>query len=116
MIPDFFVSYGQGVWRDLNWSKQTMVNGSNGKIEFQDSLGFYQMSSAVAADLNGDGQDEALMPINIQVLNKLQVKFLHNNIVAIEFTGNVAVELGLQNEGSSISSSPWIGDLGNNVF
>ena len=93
-----------------------MVNGSNGNIEYEDSLGFYQMTSAVVADLNGDGQDEVILPINTQVVNELQVKFFYNNIVAIEFTENVAVELGLQTEGSSISSTPWIGDLDNNGF
>ncbi len=115
-IPDFFVSYAQGVWPDISWSKQVMVNGSNGNIEYEDSLGFYQMTSAVVADLNGDGQDEVILPINSQVLNEFQMKYFHNNIVAIEFTENVAVDLGLQNEGSSISSTPWIGDLDNNGF
>lgn len=116
MIPDFFVSYGQGSWPYLSWSKQVMVNGSNGNIEFEDSLGFYQMTSAVVADLNGDGQDEVLLPVNFQVLNEFQMKFFHNNIVAFEFTENVAVELDLQNEGHSISSTPWIGDIDNNGF
>ena len=115
-IPDFFVSYGQGVWPDVSWSKQTMVNGSNGKIEFEDSLGFYQMTSAVVADLNGDGQDEVLLPINYQVLNEFQMKFFHNTIMAIEFSENVAVELDLHYEGNNISSTPWIGDLDNNGY
>jgi hypothetical protein len=113
---NLFVSYGQGVWPDLNWSKQTMVNGSNGNIEYEDSLGFYQMTSAVVADLNGDGQDEVILPINTQVLNEFQMKFFHNNIIAIEFTENVTAELDLQNEGNNISSTPWIGDLDNNGF
>jgi len=116
LIPDFFVSFSQGVWPELSWGKQIMVNGSNGEIEYLDSLGFYQMTSAVVADLNGDGQDEVVLPINTQVLNELQVQFFHNNIVAIEFTEKIAVELGLQNEGSSISSTPWIGDLDDNGF
>ncbi len=114
--PDFFVSYAQGVWPDLGWSKQIMVSGSDGKIEFEDTLGFYQMTSAVVADLNGDGQDEVLMPINYQVLNEFQMKFFHNNIMAIEFTEKVAAELDLQNEGNNISSTPWVGDLDHNGF
>jgi outer membrane protein assembly factor BamB len=116
MIPDFFVSYSQGSWPDISWSKQFMVNGRNGNIEYEDSLGFYQMTSAVAADLTGDGQDEVLLPVNFQVINEYQMKFFNNNIVAIEFTENIAVELDFQSEGSSISSTPWIGDLDNNGF
>jgi outer membrane protein assembly factor BamB len=116
MIPDFFVSYSQGSWPKLSWCQQFMVNGSNGQIEFEDSLGFYQMTSAVAADLNGDGQDEVLLPINYQVLNEFHMKFFYNDIVAIEFTGNLTAELDLQNEGNNLASTPWIGDLDNNGF
>jgi outer membrane protein assembly factor BamB len=115
-IPDIFVSYAQGVWPNLGWSKQIMVNGKNGNIEFEDTLGFYQMSSSVAVDLNGDGKDEVLMPINYQVLNEYQMKYFHNNIIAIEFTEKVAVELELQYEGNNLSSTPWIGDLDGNGF
>jgi len=78
--------------------------------------GIGSFSSPRVADLNGDGQDEVVLPINTQVMNELQAKFFHNNIVAIEFTEKIAVELGLQNEGSSISSTPWIGDMDNNGF
>ena len=93
-----------------------MVNGSNGNIEYEDSLGFYQMTSAVAADFNGDGQDEVLLPVNYQVLNEYQMKFFYNTIVFMEFTSKVTMDLDLHNEGSSISSTPWIGDLDNNGF
>lgn len=74
------------------------------------------MTSAVAADFNGDGQDEVLLPVNYQVLNEFQMKFFYNTLVAIEFTENVSVELDLHNQGSSISSTPWIGDLDNNGY
>ncbi|WP_117883222.1 outer membrane protein assembly factor BamB family protein [Aureibaculum luteum] len=115
-IPDVFVSYAQGVWPDLGWSKQIMVNGKNGTIEFEDTLGFYQMSSPVAVDLNNDGKDEALLPMNYQVKNEFQMKFFHNNIIAIEFTEKVAAELDLQYEGNNLSSTPWIGDLDGNGY
>ena len=115
-IPDFFVSYGQGKWPDFEWSKQIMVNGSNGKIEFEDTLGYYQMSSAVVADLNEDGQDDVLLPVNYVVRNEFQMKFFHNTIMAIEFSEKIAAELELHNEGSNISSTPWIGDLDNNGY
>ncbi len=115
-IPDFFVSYAQGVWPELKWSVQMMVNGRNGMVEFRDSLGFYQMSTPVIADLNGDGKDEALLPMNYQVKDTFQFKFFYNNMVAIEFTEKVAAELDLHYEGHNLSSTPWIGDIDNNGF
>ena len=93
-----------------------MVNGSNGKVEFEDTLGFYQLSTPIVADLNGDGKDEALLPMNYQVTNEYQMKFFHNNIMAIEFTEKVVAELDLQNEGNNLSSTPWIGDIDNNGY
>ena len=54
-IPDFFVSYAIGQWPQLEWSKQVMVDGVSGKIAFIDSLGFYQTSSPVVIDLDGNG-------------------------------------------------------------
>ncbi len=115
-IPDFFVSYAQGVWPELEWSKQIMVDGSNGSIKFTDSLGYYQMSSPVVVDLNGDHKDEVLLPMNYTVKDKFNLKYFYNNLMAIEFTENVAVELDLRNEGHNMSSTPWIGDLDNNGF
>ena len=115
-IPDFFVSYAQGVWPELEWCQQIMVNGSNGNIEFEDTLGFYQLSTPVVADLNGDGKDEALLPMNYQVIDEFQLKYFYNNIMAIEFTDKVAAELDLQNEGNNLSSTPWVGDLDGNGF
>src|SRR5690606_25886015 len=48
-VPDFFMSYAIGRWPKLEWSKQFMVNGANGRIEFLDSLGYYQTSTPVVA-------------------------------------------------------------------
>jgi len=115
-IPDFFVSNAQGVWPKLDWSKQIMVDGSNGLIKYQDSLGFYQMSSPVVVDLNGDNKDEILLPMNYQVTDKYNLKYFYNNLMAIEFTENIAVPLDLKNEGHNLSSTPWVGDIDNNGF
>ena len=69
--PDFFVTFAQGVWPDLSWTKQAMINGKNGKIEFRDSLGYYQTSSPVVADLTGDGVEEVILSVDYQVLDAI---------------------------------------------
>ncbi len=115
-VPDMFVSYGQGVWPDLGWSVQIMVNGLTGEIEFQDSLGYYQNSTALAVDLNGDGLDEVVMSLNFQEVNKLRQKFFYTTLIAIEFKNQEVIKIANDFEGSNLSSTPWIGDLDGNGF
>lgn len=115
-IPDFFTSYAQGKWPALDWSKQFMVDGKNGHVVLQDSLGFYQMSSPVAVDLNSDGRDEVLMPMNYQVFDSLNLKYFYNDLAVIEFAKKKVTKLNLNNEGHNVASTPWVGDLDNNGF
>lgn len=115
-IPDLFVAFGQGVWPDLGWSVQIMVNGKTGEIEFQDSLGYYQNSTALAADLNNDGVEEVIMSLNFQEVNEVYQKFFYNTLVAIEFETKEIIQISNNFVGSNLSSTPWIGDLDGNGF
>jgi outer membrane protein assembly factor BamB len=110
-FPDFFISYAVGVWPNLEWSRQVMVNGATGKTEFVDSLGFYQTSTPVVVDLNGDGRDEAILSVNIHVYDKLNRQSLNNMLVAIDFKTKEVHQLSETNIGGNISTTPWIGDL-----
>ncbi|MEM9832112.1 MAG: hypothetical protein AAF944_15870 [Bacteroidota bacterium] len=113
-IPDFFASIAQGEWPKLEWNRQFMINGSNGNIEFVDSLGFYQTSSPVAVDLTDDGRDEIILSMNYQQVNELYQKFFYNVLVAIEFGQHEVQQLGETWEGSNVASTPWLGDLDGN--
>ncbi len=108
--PDFFISIAKGVWPKLEWNRQFMINGSNGKIEFIDSLGFYQTSTAVVYDINGDGKDEVILSINYQVLNALNWKSFYNMIGYIDFNTGEYIQLREPFEGSNLASTPWLGD------
>ena len=46
-VPDFFVSYGRGVWPSLGSGIQKLVSGKTGAVLFTDSLGFYQNTTAL---------------------------------------------------------------------
>lgn len=112
-IPDFFVSYAIGRWPKLEWSKQLMVNGATGRVEFIDSLGYYQTSTPVVVDLDNDGWEEAILSVNSHVYDETNNRTLHNLLVVINFrTGDVR-QLWESVEGSNISSTPWIGDMDN---
>ncbi|HLF34831.1 MAG TPA: PQQ-binding-like beta-propeller repeat protein [Cyclobacteriaceae bacterium] len=112
-IADIFVSYGQGVWPALDWTKQYMVNGKNGNIEFTDSLGFYQTSTPVIADFTQDGIDDAFVVINYMVTDSLFQRFFYHMLAVVDFTRNEMIELGVNDIGHNLSSTPWIGDMNN---
>ena len=112
-VLDFFVSYAVGQWPKLEWSRQFMVNGATGKMEYLDSLGFYQTSTPVVVDIDGDGRDEAIMSVNIHVYDQLNNQALNNMLVVIGFKKNEVIQLSETNKGSNISTTPWIGDMDN---
>lgn len=111
--PDFFVSYAIGRWPDLEWSKQFMVDGASGKIRYLDSLGFYQTSTPVVYDLDGNGIDEALLSVNIHIYDDKNQRQLYNMIVNLDFKTGEVNQFTDPLKGSNISSTPWIGDLDN---
>ncbi|MBK8503969.1 MAG: PQQ-binding-like beta-propeller repeat protein [Saprospiraceae bacterium] len=110
-VPDFFVSIAAGVWPKLEWNRQFMLNGKNGNIEFIDSLGFYQTSTAVVFDFNQDHQDDVLLSINYQVQNQIFQKFFHNMLAIIDFKTGEMSQITDALDGNNIASTPWIGDL-----
>jgi len=110
-IPDFFVSYAQGVWPKLDWSAQMMVDGKKGTVAFTDSLGFYQMGTPVVLDWNNDGRDEVLMSINFQEIKNVFQKFFYTTLVLIDFKTEDVLQIGEVYDGNNLSSTPWIGDL-----
>lgn len=113
-VPDFFVSYAVGVWPNLEWSRQVMVNGLTGKVELVDSLGFYQTSTPVVADLDGDGRDEAILSVNIHSYDKMNRQSLANILVSLDFKTREVNQIAEAKIGGNISTTPWIGDLDGN--
>ncbi len=110
-IPDLFASYAKGTWPQLDWSTQFLADGKNGKVLFVDSLGFYQNSTGVACDWDGDGKDEILLSVNIQEIKNGFYKYFYNFLALIDFKTNEVLQVGDLHEGNNISSTPWVGDL-----
>ncbi len=110
-ITDFFVSFGRGVWPSLGWGIQKLVSGASGKVLLTDSLGFYQNTTAVAADLNADGRDEVIMSLNFHEVNEIFQKFFYTTIISLDFVTGAIGQIGEVYQGSNLSSTPWVGDL-----
>ncbi|NND05020.1 MAG: hypothetical protein HKN87_01455 [Saprospiraceae bacterium] len=110
-VPDFFISYGKGVWPHLGWGIQKLVDGRTGQVLFTDSLGFYQNTSPLAVDLNQDGRDEAILSVNFQEIDELYRKFFYTMLVYIDFATGDIQQISEVFPGNNLSSTPWLGDL-----
>ena len=86
---------------------------SPGKVAFSDSLGSYQTSTPVTIDFEGDGQDEAILNVNIQVFDAANIGSFQNILTPVSFKDNEVLQLSEATPGSNISSTPWIGDIDN---
>lgn len=113
-IPDLFTTFTEGMWPNLQNSKQIMYDGRTGKISFLDSLGVLQTSSPVIADFNNDGYDDGLVCINFIVMQKEIFKTYYNMLVIYDFHKESTYQLTVETPGINLSSTPWIGDLDKN--
>ncbi|MEM9831198.1 MAG: PQQ-binding-like beta-propeller repeat protein [Bacteroidota bacterium] len=108
-VPDFFANYGKGQWPTLRDPIQFMVDGRNGNILYEDTLGRFQYASPVVIDLNKDGFDDVLMSTNY-VEEKFESKVPLNRLVVFDFRQREVFRLHDPQEGINFSSTPWVGD------
>ena len=116
--PDFFANMGRGIFPEVAQSIQIMVDGKTGEISYLDSLGFLQIGSPLAADLNGDGRDEAIMSINWYDPALTQDHYyslygITNELLAFDFTEPATYRLLGTFRGVNPAATPWMGDLDN---
>jgi len=53
------------------------------------------MSTPIAVDLNNDGKEEAILPMNYQVFDSLQMKYFYNDLAIIDFSKKETIKLNL---------------------
>ena len=114
--PDFFTNFGVGIFPEVEKSIQLMVDGNTGEIEFMDSLGFLQIGSPLAVDMDGDGWDEALMSVNWYDtrLNRNHYNSLYgirNQLLVFHFARKASHILLGDFVGANPAATPFIGNL-----
>ena len=113
-VPDFFVSMGRGAWPDTEYTIHLLVDGQDGKIVFQDTLGSFQYASPVVADVDRDGKSDIIVCINetTQVgANGYTQTYRYNNLYV--FPGGMGPALTMLSPeiGTNIGSTPLLADL-----
>lgn len=109
-IPDFFSNFAIGIFPTLNYSVRFMVNGKTGAIEYRDTIPAFQYASPAAADLDGDGYDEAI--VNQSAMKRTQFENVYySRLFVFDFIHHKNYPLGDSLPATNLASTPWIGDM-----
>ena len=85
-IPDFYASFGKGVWPDSEFIAHIIVDGNNGEIVFSDSIGDFQYASPIVYDLTKNGIDEVILVNNnaTKVTEGMNLKLYNNEVLVLD--------------------------------
>ena len=108
LTPDILLVLFKGIAPSYNDYYQLMLDGSNGTVQFIDSLGAINYASANSVDLNNDGRDEG-----IYLITYLDSGYFKSRVESVDFTTNTITTIDQERTGVNISSTPLITDLDN---
>jgi len=109
-----FSSLGNGVWPEINYARNIVLNGIDGTLVYQDSSGTFQYASPVVFDFNEDGSEDILFAINkyeapSNVIGN--VKFYQNELTIFDIENRKKFYLTPTSLGTNLGSTPLITDL-----
>lgn len=119
-VPDFFTVLSKGTWPKSTIAIQIMVNGKNGQIAFQDSLGCVGFWSPVACDLNNDGIDEGMVSYSdyncYRDSTDLSPLEIEHKVIAIDFSTGSRYNIDATRNFKNVFVTPWLGDLDHDSY
>lgn len=108
LTPDVFMVLFKGTLTSYTDFYQVMLDGTDGSIQFMDSLGSLHFASANAVDLNNDGRDEAIIS-----LNYFESGHFHHKLQSLDFQNDNVSQIATNMVGTNIGSTPLITDMDN---
>ena len=109
--PDIFCHLSQGTWPNNQGTLQVLLDGSTGTILHADSVGCTGFYSPVAADLDEDGFDEALLSTNLFNCQRLGVTDIRHELLIFDFQKSQILPLGPSIQAKNVSTTPLLYDL-----
>ena len=112
--PDFFAVVNTGIWPEMDYALSLVVDGKSGQIIKSDTVGYFQMVSPIAFDIDNNGFDEVLLHTNFPEIDPNVEKTKYVNILLLyDVKNKITQRFGPVFEGSKQASTPWLGDLDN---
>ncbi len=114
-VPDFFASFGYGVWPSTKYTLNILLDGKDGSLISKDTLGTFQYASPMVFDFTEDGYDDILVTANLPMIGaEGGVTRRYGNQMKV-FDVREAFILAFEESkfGSNLGSTPLITDLDN---
>tara|TARA_B100001057_G_scaffold186400_2_gene187181 strand:- start:5035 stop:7977 length:2943 start_codon:yes stop_codon:yes gene_type:complete len=108
LTPDVLLVLFNGVAPAYNDYFQVMLDGSDGSVQFIDSMGVINFASANAVDLNNDGRDEGIFSVVY-----FDNGYFNSKVQSVDFVNDTIITLDQVRTGVNIASTPLINDLDN---
>jgi outer membrane protein assembly factor BamB len=113
--PDFLAFVSKGVWPNNTGALHIALDGKDGSVVYEESLGCTGFSSPVVYDLNGDGFDEAIISINeydcSRRFDDQSPLDITSKLIAVDIHNRRVNPIDLRPTFKNIFTTPWIGDL-----
>ncbi len=107
-VPDVFAVLCKGNMTSYTDYYQVMLDGTNGSIQFIDSLGTLHFPSGNAVDLNNDGRDEAIASITYH-----ENGYFHHKLMGFDFQNDSIYQIHQNIAGTNLGCTPLIVDIDN---
>jgi len=116
--PDFYGSFGKGVWPDSEFIAHIIVDGKDGKVIFSDSVGVFQYASPIVYDLTKNGIDDVILVNNNakKVTEGMELKLYNNEVLLLDVEKKELNVLMGPFKGSNLGSTPLLSDLDGDGF
>ena len=107
--PDVVIQLAHGPFPFYTKHFTVVLDGTNGQVIYEDSMGIYQLRSSHTLDWDNDGYDEILQAINYD--KGFNTTELHHRYRIIDINNDTAYWIWSERPGTSVYSMPIITDL-----
>jgi outer membrane protein assembly factor BamB len=113
-VPDFFCSFGKGVWPNIKKSINVAIDGKTGDVVYRDTVGTFQYASPVVMDITQDGTDDVLFALNLamgQGMEYGEIPYLETRITVFDIKNHATLTFDKPRLGTNLGSTPLLTDL-----
>jgi len=112
-VPDFFASFGYGVWPSTKYTLNILLDGKDGSLISKDTLGTFQYASPMVFDLTEDGHDDILVTANLSMIGAEGgvTRRYGNQMKVFDVKEKFILAFEASKYGSNLGSTPLVTDL-----